>query len=894
MNGVAVRAVAARPQLTTAAAQLAGGAGNLLYALALARMLPGEFGAVAAFLAAYLVIHIPLTSLTAAVAVHPGNARALGRRVLVAGCLAGAVVLALAPLAPAVGWTPALGRVLALTLPGAGLLAIARGRLLATRQDSWMAATLVIEPAARLTLGLALASRFGAPGAALGVVAGGYAALAIAAAGGNRAMSRDAGGPAALRARGPVAATFIGLAVVQTQDVLLAAAVLSASQSAQFGALSTLGGIAAFATSTVPLVLLPRAAAREPGALRDAVLVALGLGVAALLPALLAPRLLVTTLFGAAYADVAPLAAPYLAAMALLGVARVLLAWRATLRPGLMLAAVLVSAAGVQALLVLRADSATGVARATVLASLVLMAGAALLARMPATKEGLPLLETVDRAPASAPAAARPARAARDRWVVAALMLGGLVLRLFCGRSLWLDEATSVSQAQMPFGKMLDQLRYTDVHPPLHDALLWVLAHAFGTSALLMRAPSLLAGTALIGVLYLAGRELWDRRAGLVAAMFATVAPFALWYSQEARMYALFMLFAALAIYGQARVARRNDRGGWLIWTAATILMLWTHYFAVLAVGVQVLAFVAMIWRRRGGGVRQYLLPALAAALVIALVCTPLAVFVHHQFVANQASGRGFTQTPSQTGAGEAGHQVPGPYAALTNVVWALWGYHSSGTMARLTALWPLLILLALALLGRGRDRAAVLLWALALVPLAVLFGVGQLKPFLFEARYFAGAVPALLLLLARGATGWTRGLRGATAAAAIAAALVTASFAAGAADQQLSQTNPRLYDFRGALQRIEARARPGDRVVYEPYYLDDLVRYYAPGLHARALDPQHLPTPARGHRIFLLASFQEDPVHAGITDEALRQLARHHGFVGVIRRPQVEVWIYR
>lgn len=354
-------------------------------------------------------------------------------------------------------------------------------------------------------------------------------------------------------------------------------------------------------------------------------------------------------------------------------------------------------------------------------------------------------------------------------------------------------------------------------------------------------------------------------------------------------MYELFMLFAALAVYGQARVLRRGDRGGWAWWAAASVLLLWTHYFALLFVGTQAVWLAAVAWRRRRAGDATLVRPLLMALGAIALACLPLALFAHAQYAANEAAGRGFNSTPSQNG--EAGHGIPGAYAVLTNLVWALWGYHSAGVMARVTALWPLLMLLALALLGRGRDRGAQLMWALVLVPLGGLFLLGHAKPFLFEVRYFAGAVPVLLLLVARAVTRWTGG-RG--VAVALATAVAATSFGVAAADQQLSRTNPRLYDFRGALHRIEAVAQHGDVVLYTPYYLDDLVAYYGKGLDAHALQPGRVPDVAPGRRIFVMASFQDEPAAAAQTDRALALLSRHHTFERVIRRPQVEVWVYR
>ena len=53
---------------------------------------------------------------------------------------------------------------------------------------------------------------------------------------------------------------------------------------------------------------------------------------------------------------------------------------------------------------------------------------------------------------------------------------------------------------------------------------------------------------ATVPVAYLLGAELRGRRAGLAAAALVAVNPMLLWYSQEARAYALFSLLTAVSL----------------------------------------------------------------------------------------------------------------------------------------------------------------------------------------------------------------------------------------------------------------------------------------------------------------------------------------------------------
>ena len=492
----------------------------------------------------------------------------------------------------------------------------------------------------------------------------------------------------------------------------------------------------------------------------------------------------------------------------------------------------------------------------------------------------------------SAGARPRPAAAAMARpWLlVGAFSLLALGLRLLLARGIWVDEAISIHQAHMPLGAMLQDLRRTDNHPPLYFLLLWGAVRVGGYSELAVRAPSIIAGTALIPALYLAGRDLFDRRTGLVAAALGACAPLLVWYSQEARMYALFMLLATLAVWAQVGVIRDGRARWWVAYAALTIGLLYTHYFSAIPVGIQQLAFAAVAWRRAENGepVRPLLIGCALTWLAVTLALLPLAPFVAQQVAHDQVAGTGFAEAPGAAGA-PAG-SAASSYALLTNLVWAIWGYHADATMVRVGALWPLLMLGALALLGRRRSPALTLTGALALLPVLVLMVVSLFKHSLFDVRYFSGAVPMLILLCSRAMTGGA--LRRAPAYAAT--AVLGASMLFALADEQLSPNNPRRYDLRGALTKIKREARPGDVVLYAPDYLQDVVDYYAPQLHAHVLGPK--PVVPGHHAVFVLASFLDQPATAATVGSAQWTLA-HDGLrlAGTVdRRTKIVTWEYR
>jgi len=868
-------------------AQCLAGIGNLAAAVAMARLLPArEYAAVTAFLALSMLLAVPGAALSAAGAHDPARLSAIGRRIAAGAVVLGAAVVVTSPLlAPALGLDAPLVAALGCAAPAAALLGLGRGLAYGRQLHGVVAVSLVTEAAVRVGAGIAATLAAGTIGAAAATVGASYAAVAAL-----LVSARAAGAPGRPRPddRSPAVATagvglvaaatpFLLAAVLQSIDLIVANRVLRSDDAALFGVLSTIGGAAIFATATVPLVLLPalrRGGGAAAATTATGLTAAVGLGIAAVVTA--GASIVVPAAFGDRYAGAARLVGPYLVAMAALAVAKVRIAVLVTVRPRWVIGSVAtaVVAEGLLVALVARSPGAV------VAVTLAVTTGLATVLELP----GL-----ASRRPVAAGGVLGGERA-RDIALLGALCVTAIVVRLATTRGLWVDEAISVRQAGLPFGELLDDVRTSDVHPPFHHAVLWVTVRLVGTSELAVRLPSLLAGVALVPVMAWVGRELFDRRTGLVAAALTTVAPFCVWYSQEARMYSQFMLFAAVAVGAQVLAVRRGRRRDWLLYAVATAAMAWSQYFAILPIVVQQAAFAVAWWRRRRSSPalgRRFLVSWIASTALIALLLVPLVPILRDQMAAYGHRGAGLV--PGQAGAGNStisgGVSV---YAVGANLIWATLGYHADGLMVQVAALWPLLMLGVLVLLGRGRSTRSLLLAGLIVVPLSALFLVGSLKRDLFELRYFSGAVPALLLLLARFVTA-TAHRRAAVLGASL--ALVTVMSAA-LVDQQVNGANPRRYDFAGALHRVERRARPGDVVLYEPSYLADVIEYYAPELRTAPVGT------AVGGDVGVWVLSTDRIVNAEASSarlgHELADLEEHRSIVDRFHTPNVLVWELR
>ncbi|HEX8231118.1 MAG TPA: glycosyltransferase family 39 protein, partial [Chloroflexia bacterium] len=180
-------------------------------------------------------------------------------------------------------------------------------------------------------------------------------------------------------------------------------------------------------------------------------------------------------------------------------------------------------------------------------------------------------------APKTNTSAAIQSRVAVASWLVpgrlvwAMALLGGLLRFYGYDRlSLWLDEGFTVMFARMPWDQVLGLRGAYDPHPPLYYALV-KLATILAPEVSAGRLLSVIAGTLTIPLVYVLGRKLFNPWAGLVASAVVSLSPLHVWYSQEARQYALTFLLVTLSYYALLSFYR-EPRWGWaLLYGASTL-----------------------------------------------------------------------------------------------------------------------------------------------------------------------------------------------------------------------------------------------------------------------------------------------------------------------------------
>ncbi len=245
-----------------------------------------------------------------------------------------------------------------------------------------------------------------------------------------------------------------------------------------------------------------------------------------------------------------------------------------------------------------------------------------------------------------------------SRHALLLIVIGGAIVRFATlgSQGFWFDEHGTLAVITRRPGAMLDRILVAETSPPLYFAVAKAWQAVFGLGEVGLRSLSALAGTATIPVVYAAGRALGSRRAGLLAAALTAMSPFMIWYSQDARPYALFALFSALAfLFFVQTLQGRGSRWLWA-WAIVSILAFSTHYFGFLLTAIEA---TWLLWRMHRLRAEVALSIGVVGAAALSLV--PLLLAQRH-----------ITGWISFIPAGERLLQVPQHFVVGLNSPWAL------------------------------------------------------------------------------------------------------------------------------------------------------------------------------------------------------------------------------
>jgi 4-amino-4-deoxy-L-arabinose transferase-like glycosyltransferase len=421
-------------------------------------------------------------------------------------------------------------------------------------------------------------------------------------------------------------------------------------------------------------------------------------------------------------------------------------------------------------------------------------------------------------------------------------------------QSLWIDEIFTRDMARVGGAMTLRDL-LENVHGPLYAVVVHVWSAIAGDTEAALRTPSAMCGIATVPAMaWLSSRWLGRETAGW-AAWLTALSPFLIWYSQEARPYAMLILMVCLSSALMLELARAGSRRGAAVYAASV---------ATGVLGAPAFGFVLPLhlrwWLGEVARRRQRLIQTAVAGAVLLAIAAPWVP----QFVATwdwQRLHPGHVASSSEAPlrGPTTFHLAALPYALFTYSVGYTLGpsprelradptlatlRRHAGEIAAVALLCGGIAIIGLASLARRRR-----LWDAALwlgIPLLVVswFAISNFK--VFHPRYLATAAPLVLMVAA--AAFADLGSR----ARALLGILLLLLWGVSLAHLYGTPAHGK-EDMRGAGRFVTERARPGEKVL--AVNTIDLMQYYYHG----AVPPEHFwlgfaADPAKLERQFDLA----------------------------------------
>lgn len=329
-------------------------------------------------------------------------------------------------------------------------------------------------------------------------------------------------------------------------------------------------------------------------------------------------------------------------------------------------------------------------------------------------------------------------------WFIAFLTFIATIIRIsdLTGRSMWLDDGYTLARIVAPWSSILSGVMpflgspYTDMHPPVFFVLLKTLSIFSGFSEYALKLFPVFWGILIVPLSFILAKRMFSYRAGAVAAILATLSPAYQWFSHDLRMYSMAICLTAFSTYCayrwiEQRLAGQPSRW-WMVWLAAAVVSLSTHYLLVSVVLLQAL----VILLAHLNTIRS---PRLRKVSIITVVGTVIAGLIVSYVVLQL---------------GKLTFSPPTPLLELTRYVLdgMLYGLNASDpTNSFICWSFAAVCLIGLYLTVKQRNQSrvygAVLLFTVA-VGVIILNNIAiSLASFYIDIRYFVTASPALHVL---------------------------------------------------------------------------------------------------------------------------------------------------
>ena len=218
--------------------------------------------------------------------------------------------------------------------------------------------------------------------------------------------------------------------------------------------------------------------------------------------------------------------------------------------------------------------------------------------------------------------------------LTAIVLLGAFLLRVFRidQKPLWWDEGRNIFFATLDWRIAPNvAVRSGDVTPPIYRFLLGLWADILGYSPFCIRILSVFFAVVFLAILYRLVSDLYENNIAMISISIAAVSPTLVYYSQEAKGYALMLLAVTLSSLIYHRLYKTRfvlDIKHYLFLGLVNMVGAGSHYFYLLFIVIQVVLMLCWYVDRNQGYVTRYKLYKLMSLMFLQTIAiSPVLIY---------------------------------------------------------------------------------------------------------------------------------------------------------------------------------------------------------------------------------------------------------------------------
>lgn len=161
------------------------------------------------------------------------------------------------------------------------------------------------------------------------------------------------------------------------------------------------------------------------------------------------------------------------------------------------------------------------------------------------------------------------------------LLIFGFILRFYklSVQSLWIDEGFSINGAlqTLKYGYPLLESRFIYSGSLLNNYIISFFIVILKDVIFASRLVSVIFGVLSILIIYYLGKEIYDKKVGIIAALFVTFSTWEISWSRQARMYTQLQFFYLLSLYLFSKFLNNKNFKYFILLIICTLATIFSH-----------------------------------------------------------------------------------------------------------------------------------------------------------------------------------------------------------------------------------------------------------------------------------------------------------------------------